>query len=589
MATEKIVYDIDVNSEGAEQAVKGLNTEMKGLDATFEDVYGDIKPLTGRMGELEDRLYELAQAGDTTSDEFKKLSAETSRLKTVQKEVDEQIDRTSRTMNEKFSAAVNTVTGAMVLAEGAMGAFGVESEDAEKVMATMVQTMAMGEAIKGINESTGLFTKLGGVLKSTKGYTLAAKAAQWLYNAALNANPIGLVVVAITALIAGYVLLTSWLGKNTQAEKDNAKAIKDTADEMEAQLKSFNDLNDAYDRKISRMSRAHKQELAMAKALGMTTKEYQKLELQLASQAIKEADDNINRTLNSAAYQAMTVDEQKKHLDKLNKQYEDALQRERDILFAHKLLKTQQDTDGTNNKPLPKAQTIDPLTPSGIKSFDAEMDAETDYADFQKETYTGVVDHNLEEAERERLGKLAKMNAIADIASKGLNAIATMQTAKFDREDKEGKQDLKSKEKRAKKRFETEKKMSLAMAVVDGFKAIITSLAFSPLATPVGPNPIGIANLAVTAAMSAANIAAIASTKYSSGGGSRGGGGASSPQAPSFNVVGQSAPSVDSQSEVSAQELEARDTTPQRAFVVSTDITSQQALDREIEGQSTLG
>ena len=188
MATEKIVYDIDVNSEGAEQAVKGLNTEMKGLDATFEDVYGDIKPLTGRMGELEDRLYELAQAGDTTSDEFKKLSAETSRLKTVQREVDEQIDRTSRTMNEKFGAAVSTVTGAMVLAEGAMAQFGVESEDAEKVMATMVQTMAMGEAIKGINESTGLFTKLGGVLKGTKVYTMAAQAAQWLYNAALNAQ-----------------------------------------------------------------------------------------------------------------------------------------------------------------------------------------------------------------------------------------------------------------------------------------------------------------------------------------------------------------------------------------------------------------
>ena len=363
---------------------------------------------------------------------------------------------------------------------------------------------------------------------------------------------------------------------------------------MDAQLKSFNDLNDAYDRKITKMSRAHKQELAMAKALGMTTKEYQKLELQLAKQAIKEADDNINRTMNSAAYQAMTVDNQKKHLDKLNKQLEDAKQRERDILFEHKLLKVQQENEPNEKLPTAKGLGDDNALKSegftgNFKTFDDEMDVETDYADFQMLTATTVADHNIAEAERERLAKLKNLNDWANVAAKGLNAIGMMQTAKFDREDKEGKQDLASKEKRAKKRFETEKKMSLAMAVVDGFKAIITSLAFSPLATPVGPNPIGIANLAVTSAMSAANIAAIASTKYESGGGSRGGRPAQAPQAPSFNVVGQSAPSVDSQSELSAQELEARDAAPQRAYVVSTDITSQQALDREIEGQSTLG
>ena len=130
--------------------------------------------------------------------------------------------------------------------------------------------------------------------------------------------------------------------------------------------------------------------------------------------------------------------------------------------------------------------------------------------------------------------------------------------------------------------------MSLAMALIDGFKAITASLAVAPLVIGAAPNPMGIANLAVTAAMTAANIASIASTKYTSGS-KGGGGGASVPSAPTFNVVGQSAPSVDSQSEVSAQEIESRDTNPQKAYVVSTDITSQQALDREIESQSNIG
>tara|TARA_R110002073_G_scaffold116064_3_gene254316 strand:+ start:8525 stop:10318 length:1794 start_codon:yes stop_codon:yes gene_type:complete len=597
MATEKIIYDIDVNSEGAEQAVKGLNTEMKGLDATFEDVYGDIKPLTGRMGELEDRLYELAQAGDTTSDEFKKLSAETSRLKTVQREVDQQIDRTSRTLNEKFGAAVTTVTSSMILAETAMSMFGIKSKETEALMESLVTTMVVGEALKSLNEVTGVFTSIGNAIKKTTVYSKLATAAQWLYNMALNANPIGAVVIAITALIAGYVLLTSWLDKNTKAEEENAKAIKDTADEMDAQLKSFNDLNDAYDRKTSKMSIAHKQELAMAKALGMSTEEYQKLELQLAKQAKQEADDNINRTINSAAYHAMTVDEKKKHLDILNKDLEAAKQRERDILFAHELKKQQDITDAKNkpNDKLPTAEGLgddNALTPSGVVPLmgsDEDKEAVDFWAQYQMDANTMTVDQALAEAERERVGRLKKMNDWADIAAKGVNAISMMQTAKFDREDKEGKQDLKSKEKRAKKRFETEKKISLAMALIDGFKAITASLAVAPLVIGAAPNPMGIANLAVTAAMSAANIAAIASTKYSSGGRAQPGGGSSGPAAPTFNVVGQSAPSVDSQTEVSAQEIESRDNSPQRAYVVSTDITTQQALDREIEGQSSIG
>jgi len=38
------------------QAIKVLDTEATNLDATFEEVYGDLKPLTARMGEAEDRF-----------------------------------------------------------------------------------------------------------------------------------------------------------------------------------------------------------------------------------------------------------------------------------------------------------------------------------------------------------------------------------------------------------------------------------------------------------------------------------------------------------------------------------------------------
>lgn len=90
-----------------------------------------------------------------------------------------------------------------------------------------------------------------------------------------------------------------------------------------------------------------------------------------------------------------------------------------------------------------------------------------------------------------------------------------------------GKQDEKSKEARAKRQFNIQKAMNLAMAVIDGHKAITASLAQSPIAIGPVPSPAGIASLTFAIATTAANIAKIASARYS--GGASGGGGAAAP------------------------------------------------------------
>ena len=90
-----------------------------------------------------------------------------------------------------------------------------------------------------------------------------------------------------------------------------------------------------------------------------------------------------------------------------------------------------------------------------------------------------------------------------------------------------GKQDEKSKEERAKRQFNIQKAMNLAMAVIDGHKAITASLAQSPIAIGPVPSPVGIASLTFAIATTAANIAKIASARY--GGGASGGGGGTAP------------------------------------------------------------
>jgi len=74
-----------------------------------------------------------------------------------------------------------------------------------------------------------------------------------------------------------------------------------------------------------------------------------------------------------------------------------------------------------------------------------------------------------------------------------------------------GKQDEESKEKRAKRQFQVAKALQLSMAIMDGFKAVTTSLSMSPVAIGPVPNPVGIASLAFAVTTSLANIAKIAS------------------------------------------------------------------------------
>jgi len=71
--------------------------------------------------------------------------------------------------------------------------------------------------------------------------------------------------------------------------------------------------------------------------------------------------------------------------------------------------------------------------------------------------------------------------------------------------------------------------------------------------------------------------------------GSSGGSGAIAPASPTFNVVGQSPSTVGSNAAAADSQIENNNSNPQRAYVVSTDITNQQSLDRDIEDSNTLG
>ena len=140
-------------------------------------------------------------------------------------------------------------------------------------------------------------------------------------------------------------------------------------------------------------------------------------------------------------------------------------------------------------------------------------------------------------------------------------------------------------EKDARNQFKINKALSLAQASIQTFQAVTGALT-------AGGNPIKLATGAqfieagIAAAIGAANIAKIAGTQFeggaSSGGGSGGGStpNLSTPQSiqPNFNIVGDSG----------VNQLEALKSQPSKAYVVSGEVSSAQALDRNRQRNATL-
>ena len=134
--------------------------------------------------------------------------------------------------------------------------------------------------------------------------------------------------------------------------------------------------------------------------------------------------------------------------------------------------------------------------------------------------------------------------------------------------------------------FEAQKTFQIANAVVSTIMGAIQAYNGAQTIPVVGP-AVGVVLAALVAATGAANIAKIAATKpggSASASFSGRSGPSTTPAAPSLSLV---SPASAGESEIAGQ-IAGQNTNPSKAYVVSGEVTDQQALDRRIEGQATI-
>ena len=195
MAKEVIEIDVKTNLTGAKSLsdlkseFKELQKELSGLEQGSEQYIQTLR----RLGEVKDDIGDLR-------DEIEGFAG----------------------ADKKFAAIGNVVGGlanGFQAAQGAAALFGADNEVLNETMVKLQATMALTQGIQGLAGMGDSLKVVGSLLKSTTLGTQLATVAQRVYNAVMAANPIGLLIAGLTALVGVIALVINAMEDENEAQK----------------------------------------------------------------------------------------------------------------------------------------------------------------------------------------------------------------------------------------------------------------------------------------------------------------------------------------------------------------------------------
>jgi hypothetical protein len=206
MADKSVSIDLIIKSSEAASSLKEVKQSLK-----------DIKDA-------------MISAGEGTP-EFLKLARAAGELKDKVDDSNEAINAMNPNKFQAVATFASAAAGGVSAITGAMGLFGEQSEEVTKTLAKVQSAMALSQGLASLSELPKAWNNLKAAMASTEIVQKLVTIGTRLWNAALMANPIGLLIAGVVALTAGIYLLV--------------KAFSSSNVEQERQLKLTKDLNAA--------------------------------------------------------------------------------------------------------------------------------------------------------------------------------------------------------------------------------------------------------------------------------------------------------------------------------------------------------
>jgi hypothetical protein len=351
-------------------AAKGLNKDLQDINKTSQGTIKTISSMEDSLKDLNKELENTAIGTDTYRQLEKQVIAVSGELKNLEL-ARESLD------NEQFASETKSVAGGLGDMAGGLALVGASSGSVEKIVQTMAQVDGITKAATGAVEAYSSGVKILNAI-SAKGAkvqklmagatavqatatgaqqtaTAGATTTQLGLNAAMLANPIFLLVAAVAALIAAFLIFGG--------------SSRDVAAENDALNESLEKQNAILDRNNEKITRAGQNRLALAKATGASEEEILQIQLDNIDTEEKARKKNIQNSLTE--------------IEKRRKKYKAALEEGEDDL-ARTIRK---EIEATRNKYL-DLKALDGQYVVDKKILQAEFDNKQKEADAKEKADT---------------------------------------------------------------------------------------------------------------------------------------------------------------------------------------------------------
>lgn len=305
-----------------------VTTQLKEAEAETERFYRNVgnypnavKPLRQEMKELVQRLAELKLNGQDNTEEFKNLSKRAGELKDAMNDANASVQRLASDTNDLDTvlSAMTTAGGVFESVIGSLELMGVGTEDVEEAQKKLQATMAVVQGLTAVQnnlqkesalmlgvsavqtwalqkaEIAEAAAKNGGTVA-----TVAATAAQRVFNAVAKANPYVLLATALITVVGALALFAKGSSDAKKAQESLQKEMARTSEQLE-RIKKESDFG-----------------IAIAEAAGASERAIRKMRLEAARAALALADLQLDKVIANGGTKEQIEQAQKASQDAWN-------------------------------------------------------------------------------------------------------------------------------------------------------------------------------------------------------------------------------------------------------------------------------
>jgi chromosome segregation ATPase len=553
------------------------------------EVKNNLGPLKSQLREAQAEVAKLSEQFGATSREAANAAKRAAELKDQIEDAKALTDAFNPDAKFKaLSSSLGGVASGFAAYQGALGLVGVESKKVEEQLLKVQSAMALAEGLQALGGAKDSFIQLASVVKNQ---VVAAFAT---LKGALIATGIGALVVTIGFLLPKimewidgtkelerrqnalnseidkanikYQKNTEQIDKNTAAELRLARARgaseqellniekKGNKERVEVQKRTVAELDKLLKDKRNMYIEAYVDEdWDRAKALN---KEYKDLQAQRNAILKAKKDQNDELKLKQEELNITTLTKQKEGYKEQLKEVKDQVKKEEETWEEsfNRRLKMQEDIDSMRLKPKKLEDDPNSATAKAISESDELMKIQNDFNDKKLAQLQKAKD---DEKAIEEEAKNTKIRMAYDAFSV-IQGVADL-FAQGNEEDQ-------------RKAFQLNKAVNIGQAIMNTAQGVTAALSGGGNLGKVATG-LNFVEAGLIGTIGALNIAKIANTQFQGGGGNNGGGNtptATAPRTPSFDII-QAQPQM---------QLGALQQQPVKAYVVSGEVSTAQALDR---------